>query len=147
MIRHTKTSRKYSVYRNCVLFVVLLAAICFSSVLPARAIVGGDGTDNASTSVVTEANDCSAATSPEQLNASNCGIINYIVVFTNALSAIVGVVIVLSLVIAGLQYSSAKSDPQAVAKAKQRIMNALIALFVFIFMYAFLQWLVPGGIF
>jgi hypothetical protein len=65
----------------------------------------------------------------------------------NALTAGVAVIIVIMIIIGGIQYMTAGESPEAVNKAKQRIMNALIALLAFIFLGAFLQWLVPGGIF
>jgi hypothetical protein len=81
------------------------------------------------------------------LNSSNCGIIHYIVVFTNALSALVGIVVVGSIIMAGIQYSAAGSDASKVSAAKNRIRNAIMALLLFIFMYAILQWIIPGGLF
>lgn len=80
------------------------------------------------------------------LTPDNCAIIGYIRIITDALSVLVGVVVVMMLVIGGIQYSSAGSNPQAVAAAKKRISQALFALLIYIFMAAFLQWLVPGGI-
>lgn len=76
--------------------------------------------------------------------------INMIVTF---LSALVGVVIVGSLIWGGIQYATAGSDvagpgkPSQVAAAKQRIANSLIALLAYLLIFAFLQWLIPGGIF
>jgi hypothetical protein len=81
------------------------------------------------------------------LNKGNCGIITYIVDFTRLLSALVGIVIVIMITIGGIQYAASGPDPSAVTAAKKRIMNALIALVLYIFMFSFLQWLVPGGIF
>ena len=65
----------------------------------------------------------------------------------NFLSAFVGIVVVGSIILGGIQYAMAGDNPQAVSAAKQRIMNGLIALVAFMFTYAFLQWLVPGGVF
>ena len=76
----------------------------------------------------------------------HCGILDYLVLFINVLSGLVGVVVLGSIIYGGIQYSSAGSDPQKVQAAKNRIRNALIALFFFIFMYGFLNYLVPGGI-
>ncbi len=81
------------------------------------------------------------------LNKDNCGIVGYIVLFTRTLAAIVGVVIVIMIAVGGLQFSMARDDPQAVAGAKNRIRNAVFALLAYLFGFAFLQWLVPGGIF
>jgi len=83
----------------------------------------------------------------ENPTSANCGIYAYVIDIINVLSAAVGVVIVTMIAVGGVQYSSAKDNPQAAAGAKNRILNAIIALFVFLFTYAFLQWLVPGGIF
>lgn len=63
------------------------------------------------------------------------------------LSGLVGVVVVGTIVLGGIQYAAAGDKAEAVSAAKQRIINGLIALLAFLFIYAFLQWLVPGGIF
>ena len=76
-----------------------------------------------------------------------CGIAYYIVVFTNALSALVGIAIVIMITVGGIQYSAARDNPQAVQAARTRIINALLALVVYLFMIGFLQWIVPGGVF
>jgi hypothetical protein len=62
------------------------------------------------------------------------------------LSAIVGVVIVGSLIYAGIQYTLAGENAQAVGAAKQRIIKTLVALVSFISIFAFLQWIIPGGV-
>jgi hypothetical protein len=80
--------------------------------------------------------------------ADACGFIDkYINPLINFLSALVGMVVVIMLIIGGIQYSSAGGDPAKVTAAKGKIMNALIALLAFFFLYAGIQWLVPGGIF
>lgn len=65
----------------------------------------------------------------------------------NFLSAGVGIIVVIVIIVGGIQYSMAGDNPQAVAAARQRILNGLIALMAFLFMFAFLQWLIPGGVF
>lgn len=67
--------------------------------------------------------------------------------FINFASAGVGVIVLAMIIIGGIQYSLSKDNPQAVQAAKARIANSVIAMLCFIFLYAFLQWLVPGGIF
>jgi hypothetical protein len=71
---------------------------------------------------------------------------DYINPFVKLLSALVGVVVAISLVVAGIQYSASGGDPSKVAAAKKRIGNAVLALIMYLFMFAFLQWLIPGGI-
>jgi|GEM_PF-795950 len=77
----------------------------------------------------------------------SCGIIEKIIQIINGVSVLVGIVVVIMIIVGGIQYSAAGSDPQKIASAKSKITNALLALLVFIFLYAFLQWVVPGGIF
>lgn len=86
--------------------------------------------------------DCSGS----DLNESNCGIVKYLKIAINTLSALAGVVIIGSVIVGGIQYSTSADDPQAVAKAKGRIINALIALLLFMFGYGILVWLIPGGL-
>lgn len=59
----------------------------------------------------------------------------------------VGVVLVLAFVISGFQYITAQDNPQQVSGAKNHIFNAIVGLIAYIFMFAILQWLVPGGVF
>jgi hypothetical protein len=67
--------------------------------------------------------------------------------FSQGLAALVGVVVVLSIVISGIQYSSARDNPQMVAAAKNRIVMSLLALLLLMFAGAILNWLTPGGLF
>lgn len=86
--------------------------------------------------------DCTA----ENLSSNNCKIYGYIVAFIRGLSAMVGIVVVIMVAVGGIQYSASKDNPQATSAAKNRITNALLALLIYIFMFAFLQWIVPGGV-
>ena len=65
----------------------------------------------------------------------------------NFLSAAVGIVVVGVIIMGGIQYTLAGGNPTALAAARGRITNALIALVLFMFIYAFLQWIIPGGAF
>lgn len=76
----------------------------------------------------------------------DCGLIEkYGIPFLNFLGAIVGLVVTIAIVFGGIQYASSADDPSKVAAAKSRIINAVIALIAFLFMFGFLQWLIPGG--
>lgn len=81
------------------------------------------------------------------LSADNCGITHLLIIVINVLSTSVAIVVVLVVIIGGIQYSTSAGDPSKAAAAKKRIGNALLALVFFSFMYGFLQWLVPGGLF
>ncbi len=77
----------------------------------------------------------------------NCGIVKYLFLLINTLSALVGIVVIGMIIIGGIEWSASNDNPQRVAAARSKIVNAVLALLVFIFTYAFLQWVVPGGIF
>ncbi len=62
------------------------------------------------------------------------------------MSAAAGIAISISIVIGGIQYASSAGDPQQAAAAKARIRNAIIALLAFLFLYALLNFLIPGGL-
>lgn len=89
-----------------------------------------------------QTNDCQGVTVEE----SNCGIIRWLIILINVLSGMAGIVIVGAIVVGGMQYSSAGSDPQKVSAAKNRIRNAVIALLFFLFGYGILNFLIPGGL-
>ena len=78
--------------------------------------------------------------------SSGGAIVNYLRGWLLLLSGVVGTVIMVVLVVAGVQYITSAGDPGLVKAAKQRIFNAILALVLYLMMYAILQFLVPGGI-
>lgn len=62
------------------------------------------------------------------------------------LSIGVGIIVVASLIVAGIQYTSSSGDPQAAAKALKRISNTVAALVLYIFIFAIINWLVPAAL-
>lgn len=84
-------------------------------------------------------------------NGAACLNDNPIIIWTkriiNFLAAGVGIVTTIMIIIGGIQYASAGPNPQAVASAKKKIVNAIIALLAYFFLYGFMQWLIPGGLF
>lgn len=67
--------------------------------------------------------------------------------FMNVISVVIVAGSAIMIAVGGLQYTAARDNPQAVQAAKQKIINVFIGLLSYFFLYAFLQWLVPGGIF
>ncbi|MDL2363276.1 MAG: hypothetical protein QFB86_02770 [Patescibacteria group bacterium] len=57
----------------------------------------------------------------------------------------VGLVIVGSLIMGGIQYAGSRDEPQSVAIATKRIQSTVIALVIYIFGYAFLNYIIPAG--
>ena len=58
-----------------------------------------------------------------------------------------GIAGTLGIVIAGITYMTAKDDVAQLTKAKNRLIQIIIGLAIYAVMWAFLQWLLPGGIF
>ena len=63
------------------------------------------------------------------------------------LSIGVGIVMVASLVFAGVQYTASAGNPQATAKALGRISSTAMAFVIYLLIFAILNWLIPAGIF
>jgi hypothetical protein len=63
------------------------------------------------------------------------------------LSVGVGLVVIGSVIVAGIQYSLARDNPQMTSAALKRILNSAAALLMYIFMYALANFLIPGGLF
>jgi hypothetical protein len=84
---------------------------------------------------------------PSCTKASCNLILTYLDPFIDMLSALVGVACVISLIMAGIMYTTSEGDPGKASAAKGRIMMTLVAFIAFIFLYSFLQFIIPGGIF
>ena len=87
----------------------------------------------------------------DQAKLKNCvtqtPIVKDIQSIVNFLSIGVGIIVIAMIITGGIQYSIAGDNPDATSKAKARITNALFALFAYLFIFAFLQWIIPGGLF
>ncbi len=85
-----------------------------------------------------------------QVQVTNSGpggaIIVYLKWVLRLFNLAIGGVIVLVLVISGIQYITSAADPARVKGAKKRIEQAVTALVLYMFMFAILNFLVPGGI-
>jgi preprotein translocase subunit SecY len=91
----------------------------------------------------------STAPSTEELqnSLSHNPIVNDIQKIVDFLAAVVIVAVIGSVIFAGIQYSLAGDKAEAVSKAKSRISGTALALAIFLFASAILEWLIPGGIF
>lgn len=67
--------------------------------------------------------------------------------FVKLLSLGVGLVLIASVIYAGIQYASSSGNPEKTAAAKTRILNAFVGLIFYLLIFALIQWLVPGGLF
>ena len=73
-------------------------------------------------------------------------IMDLIFAIVRFLSTGVGLVLVGSMIWGGIQYTGSRGDPQATALAVKRIRANIIALLLFVFAYALLNFIVPGAI-
>jgi hypothetical protein len=71
----------------------------------------------------------------------------YINPLIKALSALVGIGVTVSIIMAGIQYMTSADDSQKVSAAKRRILVALLTLGGYFVFYQFLRWIVPGNSF
>lgn len=65
----------------------------------------------------------------------------------NLLSVAFGVIAAASIIMGAIQYSTSGGESAQVSKAKDRIAKTIFAILAYLFLYAFLQFLIPGGIF
>lgn len=85
-------------------------------------------------------------------NANYCqdahsAIVDVLFAIIRFLSYGVGLVVVGSIVAAGIQYTTSRGDPQATANAEKRIKATVAALLLYIFAYAILNYVIPKGFF
>jgi Type IV secretion system pilin len=82
-----------------------------------------------------------------EVSAGNCQIIGLLNTAFSLVSGAITLAVIGNIIYAGIQYSMAQGDPSAASKAKNRIRGAVIAFFMYMAVYAFIQWLIPGGVF
>lgn len=63
------------------------------------------------------------------------------------LSVCFGLIAIISIILGGINYITSEGDPQKTAKAKSRVFNTIFAIIAYLFLYTFLEFLIPGGIF
>ena len=75
------------------------------------------------------------------------GIVDLLFAIIRFLSDGVGLVVIVSVIIGGIQYIMSRGDPNATGAAIKRLTSALTALLIFIFAYAILNYVIPVGFF
>jgi len=89
-----------------------------------------------------------AVCSPQCKSADNCNLVQKYVnpIINKFLAPLAILAVVIGVIWGGIQYTTSAGDPQKTAAAKGKIQNALLGLVAFILLYAFLNWLIPGGL-
>ena len=80
-----------------------------------------------------------------QDDGQGCGIYTILNLIVDILSIGIGIVGVIGITVAGIQYLTAKGNEQQTTKAKRRIFEIVIGIVAYVILYSFTQWLLPGG--
>jgi hypothetical protein len=78
-------------------------------------------------------------------DATKCLFAKYVNPIVSLMSALVGIVVTVGIIFGAIQFSSSAGDPQKAANGKNHIRNALLGLLAYLLLYAFLQFIIPGG--
>lgn len=89
---------------------------------------------------------CETALLPATLCGPD-GVWGLLVIIINVLSVGVGVLAIGGLAYGAFLYTSAGDSAEQVKKAMEIIKNVVIGIIAYIGMYAFLQFIIPGGVF
>jgi hypothetical protein len=89
-----------------------------------------------------------ALCSPKCKDSTDCNLTKkYINPFINKFLAPVAVLsVIIGIIWGSIEFATSAGDAQRAASGKGKIQKALIGLIAFLFLYAFLKWLIPGGI-
>lgn len=129
--------KKYK-FTKILLSVLLLAVMVAPSVAYAATYTCGDPNGKPPPTTISIDIGCSHRGTP---------LADAIFAIIRVLSTGVGLIVVGSLVVAGIQYTTSKGDPNATAKAIGRIRSTVVALFIYIFGFAILNYVIPAGFF
>lgn len=77
---------------------------------------------------------------------NGAGIFGILLQVLNVLTFGIGIAGTLGIVIAGIMYLTARDSEAQLTKAKNMLINIVIGLAAYAVMWAFLQWLIPGGL-
>jgi hypothetical protein len=105
-----------------------------------------DGYQQVTVAVSTDGKHC-IPINPDSGDLRDNPIYYYLKNILKFLSAGVGLAVVGGIVFGGYMYITARANAGQVEKAKVVIINSVIGLLLFIFMFSILQFLIPGGIF
>lgn len=99
-------------------------------------VVGAESCGGVDTAIL----DCEAGTKTN-------GVFSLLLMAINILTAGIGIAAVGGIVYAAIQYTSAADNAEQISQAKTKITSVVVGLVLFVGMYGFLQYIIPGGIF
>ena len=80
---------------------------------------------------------------PSGINSILCKFVDII----TFLSIGVGIVATITVAVSGFQYMASRGDPNKTAQAVSRLVQVAIAIALYVFGWAIIDWLIPGGAF
>ena len=109
----------------------------------------GTSPDNANRPATSpEDNKCTSILPAEwcdpQSGAAN--IANILALVINIMTAGIGILATIGIIISGIQWMTARDKEEQIVKAKSRLFNIVLGLFVWGIMWLVLSWLIPGGV-
>jgi hypothetical protein len=106
---------------------------------------GSDGLVRTTIDFGCKGNACAQGSTTGYCSTYHNGIVDLLFALIRVLSDGVGIVVIGSIVVGGIQFSASRGDPSASAAAITRVRTSLIALLLFIFAYAILNYIIPNG--
>jgi len=89
---------------------------------------------------------CNDPSRSQKCKNGECLFENYLQPGLNLMAAIVGLACAGSYIAAGIRYETSADNSQKVSDAKQRIVTTTFVLIGFFVFYAFMKYLIPGGV-
>ena len=122
---------------------ILVASILL---LPIMAIVGGALPVAAVECTVLPQGICDDAEQEDINNPEDSAIWQLLMLVVNIMAAGVAMVAVGGLIYGAILYTTSSGSPEQTKKAIGIITNVVIGILAFAVMWAFLQWIIPGGV-
>lgn len=127
-----------SIKQKITTFIIALSSIGLVSTATAPLVSADCG--GVKTSII----NCSAK--GNEKNAKKSAVWQVLLIVLNILTAGIGVAAVGGIVYGSILYTTAADRPEQTKKAIGIITNVVIGIIAYILMYAFLQFLIPGGV-
>lgn len=80
-----------------------------------------------------------------QDDGNGCGVYTILNLIVDIMTIGIGILAAIGITIVGIKYLTAKGNEEQTRKAKHRMFEIVIGLVSYALMYAFIQWLLPGG--
>lgn len=134
------------------LFLGLVLLAGMFTILAPQSVSAGTGDPEASTGGggSEESGACGVETTILQCNGGDSNenpIIRTFMEIFDFFAVGIGILVVIGIIIGGIKYVTANGNTSQAEQGITTIVNAVIGLLLFIFMFALVNWLVPGGLF